>query len=259
MKRLISTTFLFLSLFVFANAQDVIITKDKLKIEAKVTKVNKNFIEYKYFDKPDGETKKMLKSEIVSIAYENGIVEVYNNESSENQYSAPRVTQRIGSDCSEIEEITYKGSSLVYKNRALSNKETINLMKNCKPEYFKDYKSGQHRMVSGIVVTSVGLGLCAVGGMCTLISYAFESYNEDTEDWEYERDDDTYHAGIGILLTGAVITTVGVPLWVSGAGKKNQAIQEFKESFSERKSSYSEPIHLDLVSHKNNIGLALKF
>ena len=60
------------------NAQDIIITKDSKKINAKVTEINENDIRYKKYENLDGPSYSMKKSEIASILYENGDVEVFN-------------------------------------------------------------------------------------------------------------------------------------------------------------------------------------
>jgi len=60
------------------NAQDVIVTKEGNKVNSKVTEINENDIKYKKFDNLDGPTHTMKKSEIATIIYENGQVEVFN-------------------------------------------------------------------------------------------------------------------------------------------------------------------------------------
>ena len=262
MRRLISATFLFLSLFVFADAQDIIITKDRLKIEAKVVHVNRSTIDYKEFDKPDGELKTMLKSNIASIAYENGIVEVYDNTNSEGQTSSVRPQARQALTCADMDNVTYKGGELFYNNRALSNKEIKYAIRNCKPELYKQYQSGHHRMVAGIVTTCVGLDFLASGCVFIAFSSVFDNDNDDDDYFEEEEDeihDIWFGLGVGFAAVGATATAIGVPLWVSGVNKRNRTIQQFKDGFSDCTSGYSEPVHIDLVSHKNNIGLALKF
>ena len=62
----------------FAFAQDVIITKDGKKIESKILEVNEYDIKYKNFENPDGPTYTMKKSEIATIVYEGGQVDVFN-------------------------------------------------------------------------------------------------------------------------------------------------------------------------------------
>jgi len=73
--------FLLLFMAVFftslAFSQDAIITKEGKKIESKVLEINENDIKYKNFDNPDGPIYTMKKSDIVSILYENGSVDVF--------------------------------------------------------------------------------------------------------------------------------------------------------------------------------------
>ena len=71
--------FLFAIIFItsFALAQDVIVTKEGKKINSKVTEINENDIRYKIFENLDGPTYTMKKSEIATIMYENGHVEVF--------------------------------------------------------------------------------------------------------------------------------------------------------------------------------------
>jgi hypothetical protein len=59
-------------------AQDVIVTKEGKKIYSKVTEINENDIRYKMYENLDGPSYFMKKSEIATIIYENGQVEVFN-------------------------------------------------------------------------------------------------------------------------------------------------------------------------------------
>ena len=73
-------TLLLLAIFItsFALAQDVIVTKDGKKINSKVTEINEYDIRYKNYENLDGPIYTMKKSEIASILYENGQVDVFN-------------------------------------------------------------------------------------------------------------------------------------------------------------------------------------
>ena len=77
---------LFLACFaVFASvcmAQDIIVTKDSKRINAKVTEVNEDNIKYKNFDNPDGPVYTLSKANILTIVYQNGLVETFEAESS---------------------------------------------------------------------------------------------------------------------------------------------------------------------------------
>jgi hypothetical protein len=62
---------------IIATAQDVIVTTEGKKINSKIIEVNENDIRYKLFDNPSGPTYFMKKSEIASILYESGHVDVF--------------------------------------------------------------------------------------------------------------------------------------------------------------------------------------
>lgn len=87
---------LFLSLIVLligftAYSQDIIVTNDGNKIEAKVTEVEVEVIKYKKFGDNDGPTYTMKKTEISTILYENGSVDVFKKEQQRqnNMYGDP--------------------------------------------------------------------------------------------------------------------------------------------------------------------------
>ena len=63
-----------------AYSQDVIITKNAEKIEAKIIEVSSAEIKYKKLSNLEGPTFVLLSSEVASVIYENGDVKVYENE-----------------------------------------------------------------------------------------------------------------------------------------------------------------------------------
>ncbi len=63
--------------FFGTSSQDVIVTKNSKKIEAKVLEINVDNIKYKNFDNLDGAIYMLPKSDIVTIVYQNGRVETF--------------------------------------------------------------------------------------------------------------------------------------------------------------------------------------
>jgi hypothetical protein len=101
--------------FASAFAQDVIVTKDSKRIEAKVTEVNEDYIKYKDFDNQDGPVYTLAKNRIATILYQNGKVEVFEEESKKPEpppgsISAPNPTQDIDCTLKEKTKGRYKGS-----------------------------------------------------------------------------------------------------------------------------------------------------
>ena len=81
---------MFLSLIVLligftAYSQDIIVTNEGNKIEAKVTEVEVEVIKYKKYGDNDGPTYTMKKTEISTILYENGTVDVFKKEQPQQQ------------------------------------------------------------------------------------------------------------------------------------------------------------------------------
>ena len=96
MKKLF---FLFatLAITISATAQDIIVTKESKKIEAKITEVSKSEIKYKRFDYQDGPTFILSTDDIVTIIYANGEVVLYNNEESQKEKEAVAKANAMGS------------------------------------------------------------------------------------------------------------------------------------------------------------------
>ena len=71
-------------------AQDIIVTKDAQKIEAKILEVSTTEIRYKEFDYQDGPTFILSTDEIATITYGNGKVVVYNQSKSAEELARER-------------------------------------------------------------------------------------------------------------------------------------------------------------------------
>ena len=76
-KRIFVSVGILSFMFFGLSAQDIIVTKDSRRIEAKVTEVNIDNVKYKVFAHQDGPTYTLLKSDIVTILYQNGNVETF--------------------------------------------------------------------------------------------------------------------------------------------------------------------------------------
>ena len=68
-----------------AYSQDIIITKKAEKITAKVTEIEENTVKYKKYEYQDGPTYTIKKTDIASIVYDNGSVEVFEAKKEESK------------------------------------------------------------------------------------------------------------------------------------------------------------------------------
>lgn len=86
MKQVLKTTITFVILIYCVTpswAQDIIVTNQSQKIEAKIIEVSKTEIRYKELDNIDGPTFVLGVEDIVSIIYANGKVVLYNQHAPE--------------------------------------------------------------------------------------------------------------------------------------------------------------------------------
>ena len=67
----------FIAITCASFAQDVIVTKDSKSIEAKVVEVNVDNIKYRQFDNIEGPLYTILKSDVVSITFQNGLTQTF--------------------------------------------------------------------------------------------------------------------------------------------------------------------------------------
>ena len=104
MKNAFSRYLCTASLLLFAlslAAQDIIVTTDAQRIEAKILEVSKSEIKYKEFDNIDGPTFILETAEISSITFSNGKVRLYNHPS---EPAAPQPVAEVKDPEPEPEE-----------------------------------------------------------------------------------------------------------------------------------------------------------
>ena len=153
--------FLIVSLLFVAGitkAQDVIVKKDSSTILSKVIEVSSSEIKYKKWSNLDGPTYSISRSEIVSINYQNGEVEKFENSSSN-----PTIIQQNNSSKNGYME--RDGNSLTLDGRYMSDEEVHALVGDAN---YKTYMSAKRQINGGgfftatFIISLVGtVGLAA--------------------------------------------------------------------------------------------------
>lgn len=92
-------------------AQDIILTNDAHKIDAKIVEVSKSQIKYKESDNLNGPIHVLDISDINSIIYENGKVVLYNEKSTERQSTDTKLPESIDEDSIAI---LYPSGNILY-------------------------------------------------------------------------------------------------------------------------------------------------
>ena len=125
MRKFLTTClcFLFVSLSLFA--QDIIITTDARKIEAKILEVSKTEIKYKELDNLEGPTFILAVEDINSIIYANGKVELYNNTQSADNSEPESIARESAAQTVVVDfDIERTSDPLMYRFINLSSGAT---------------------------------------------------------------------------------------------------------------------------------------
>ena len=221
MKRILILTGCFIALTYVCFAQDVIITKDSKKINAKVTEVNVSDIKYKKFDNLDGPIYTILKSNIVSILYQNGQVEAFESTSQSSQARSSSPIQ------------TSQGTANI-QNFSFSN------MQKDDPMLYRQYSTGRKQSAFGSFMLIFGGAMC-IGGVAAIA---------------FGEEDEVVGAGLAFSVAGGICATAGIPLVIIGGTKKNNALNEYRRKYNT--TAQNNP-HFQLNMYGNGLGLAYKF
>ena len=140
------------------KAQDVIVKKDNSTIISKVTKIGETEIEYKKWSNLDGPIYTINRSEVISINYQNGEVDKFDNVS-----NTPIVIQQHND--SQKGYMERDGSGLKLNGRMLSDSEVKDLIGE---DYYNTYMSAKGQINGGgfftatFIISLVGtVGLAA--------------------------------------------------------------------------------------------------
>jgi len=206
-------------------AQDIVVTKDARRINAKVTEVNVDNIRYKNFDNQDGPVYTLLKSDIASIIYQNGQVETFVTESPKTVAPVQTAT-------------TPTQTQIVNSGNLLADMQTHS------PALYSRYKSGKRMAITSGVLTGIGVGSAVIGAII------FGSGDEEAGT-RYVMED----VGGAFIIIGSLSAITGVPILIVGASKKNNAVRNFNRQYY---SSEAVP-QFQFNMYPNRIGLAYVF
>lgn len=228
-------------------AQDIIITKDKERILAKILEVSMDDVKYKKFTYQNGPIFTLDIDKILTIAYENGEVEVYDekfiqekNERVLAQAEALRQKEAMYGTFVKEDDFYY----LCYDSKITKMDEKAYLQfieQNC-PEAYKKWTEGYTLWNAGWGLLSSGLALGILVGT-PLCAVGKAKHNENCR-------------GIGTIFTtvGALATAGSIPLFIVGGIKKNNSYEEYNDHCKQ-----TDEFYIVLQTNSNGIGLALNF
>ena len=233
-KRLLSAM-CFIAFTCACFAQDVIVTKDSKKIEAKVTEVNLDNVKYKIFDHQDGPVYTLPKGNIVSITYQNGLVDRFDTGS-------PAVSAPVQTTVSTSAQ-TAPAPAQTPQVRPLPPVNVLAEMRANYPALYSQYSSGKRMKTTGWILTGTGIGSFVVG--LAMMGAGVE-------------EDDLDLAGVGgvFFVASPFLIGAGVPILAVGGSKKRRALRSFNMQYH---SSQTPSPHFQFNVYPNRVGLAYVF
>lgn len=223
-------------------AQDIIITKDSKRIEAKIIEVTTTTVKYKKWSYQDGPDIHEAKSNIAAIMWGNGEVEAFNEEIVEAPVEqketvvAPVIKREVAKQ--NLPYITKSGNTYITSdNQHLPAKEfEYYLEKNCRGAY--------DIWVNGIYTRAVGWTLFACGltlDISSVIAYGVVGYHTPTS--------------MAFGIVGGLAEIACIPTLIVGYSKKQKAVNYYNSYCTKKQNN----IALNFGYTHNQLGIILTF
>ena len=241
------TLLLFVTISIVSFAQDIIITKDKERIQAKILEVSKDEIKYKKFTYQDGPVFSIDIDEIVTVAYENGEVEIYNEETIEEKNEMIQAKAEALRKQEAMYGTLIKGDDLYYlcdrdKRTKMDKEAYLEFIQDNCPEAYKSYKKGNRLWKAGFGLLGSGLGMTLLVGTPLCVFGILEP------------DEACCIAGSFFITMGSLATIGSIPLLVVGGIKRNNSHEVYNDHC--KNPQY---LSFSINAKANGVGLALNF
>ncbi len=248
MKRVLLLLFV-VSMAVIAFAADVIITKDSPQINAKIEEIGLETVTYRLSDNPNGTLYTLAKTDILTILYENGSVETFQqkqeSQSGYGQMPVPNYGEYGYNQFVNPKHIVRSGHTFSKNGVTLSRREYENLLQNTCPEAFQQYKKGKTLTNTGWVLLAGGPIIATAIG----IPVFFAGIGPNT--WK-DNDMGAVGGGIALITIGGAATVASIPLLCVGYSKRHRSVDMYN-------SMCTPTITYNITTGQNSIGLAIHF
>ncbi len=229
MKQLILTISFFV-LIALCHAQDIIVTSDAQKIEAKILEVSESNVKYKEIDNLEGPTFVLSTQKIISIIYANGKVSLFHESSTiENNNQVTETYPNF---------LTRLGENYTYQGRVMNRNVYANFLSNNCPSAYEIYHKGHIIAYSGMLLLSAAIGM-EIG---TLIGGAITRNFSSSMPWIY--------CALGC-------TIASIPLFIVGYNKMHKSVDIFNEQCIQ--SANRTQSYWSIGASGNGVGLVLNF
>ena len=249
MKKII-TLLVFVVCITMLYAQDIIITKDSKRIEAKIIEVTPTTVKYKKWSYQDGPDILEAKSNIAAIMWGNGEVEAFSVEEVVLTTKEEDKQEVVVKEESNMEKMAFSVlvKDLPYISKVGNTYKTSdgNYLSGKELEYYleKNCRGAYDVWVSGVLTrtagwTLFGCGLCL--DLISAISYGVMGGYTPTS--------------LACSITGGLCEIACIPTLIVGYAKKNKAINYYNSYCTKQNTS----VTLNFGVASNQIGFVLSF
>lgn len=216
--------FLLLILPMLAYSQDVIITKKAEKLEVKIIEVSSSEIKYKKLNNLEGPTFVLLSSDVASVIYENGEVQVFED------ISIRKNIEKVSLVSDQY--IIRKGNKYIYNDVVMRRYVYQQFLKeNCTQAYNK-YNQGKKISIAGWALLGFGL------------SFDFMSIIAKTQDFAY----------VTSIVAGC-LEIACIPTLIVGYNKMHKSADIYNSTCAKKHPQ----AYWSINASQNGIGLAFNF
>lgn len=252
-------------------AQDIIVTKQSEKIEAKITDVEQDQIKYKKFSYQDGPTYTIKKSDIATIIYQNGDVETFTYVQSTSNTPVPTSSDDFAKgECSHIlisSKSLFGGNTSKLNgfvigepitglsDRDIENKIRAGELVFYEDRDFKDYlekndKEAYYKLKQGFALQVTGYVFLVTG--CAL-SLSFSLTSMIAGDRDFSMSVALPISGVGLVFAAAV----GLPMSIAGRHITNKKVPALYNSHINKGNTTSLSWNVGVTG--NGVGFRLNF
>lgn len=253
MKKIVLLIWTLIAATQWCLAQDFIITRDAKRIEAKVTEISEEEVRYKKFNNPDGPVYVIKASQISSIMFANGEVQLFSEKTENDEAKEPEQKSQMEVGSGYRPFVVNSGRVVAYTpglkmdlSAGTFSYGGIPLKDDVYEEFLKETcaeASGQYQAAKAMNV--LGDVFLYAGSFC--VGWGLGDYI-----WGYE------DSGTSWIAWGVVLSLSCIPFYIVKGVMKHKSVATFNERCSSKPLAAVEPEVSFRVSPMG-VGLALNF
>lgn len=225
-----------------ALGQDVIVTREAGKIEAKVLEITDTHVKYRTPSNPDGPIYNIDKNEVRLIEYMNGDVD---------EFKLVRVApSKAVIDFSKLSgDLTIRNNKKYWIGDTRVTHRQLERNLSLSPDVLREIRAGRRMKYAAVALGATGGGLIYMGIVFTAAAY----------------DDESTAAGAALITIGAVAGATGVGLGIGSLSKQDKAMYLYNSRRAAGEYGEYDALpgrdaaHLSLAPTSGGIGLQLTF